>query len=110
MTHGNFGADLFHDHQELDRRLAEGGRDGLLSFIDACIAFGYDNDQAILAKVQQIGGPYYNTEVPKLLAIYASPLARPQRWQRTESGRYCLTGPVWDPRKLEFWKPAGARS
>ena len=109
MENKLYGDDLLAEHQELETRLMQSGREGLLDLIEACIEGGWNTDQAILAKVQQIGGPYYETEVPKLLALHASPLARPQRWQRTESGHYCLTGSAWDPRKLEFWKPAGAR-
>ena len=110
MTNEFYGDDLLAEHQELEVRLMQSGREGLLKLIESCIECGWDTEDAILAKVQQIGGPYYDHEVPKLLAVHASPLARPQRWQRTESGRYSLTGPAWDPRKLEFWKPAGARS
>ena len=106
MPNEFYGDDLLAEHQELETRLMQSGREGLLDLIEACIEGGWNTDQAILAKVQQIGGPYYETEVPKLLTLHASPLARPQRWQRTESGHFCLTGPTWDPRKLEFWKPA----
>ena len=108
MENNFCGEELLADHQDLEIRLMHSGSDGLLSLIDACIAQGWNTREAILAKVEQIGGPYYHSEITELLHIHSSPLARPQRWTRDEKGRYANIEPAWDPRELEFWRPAGA--
>ena len=107
MTINQCGDELLAEHQDLEVRLMQSGRDGLLSLIDACIDRGWHTEEAIVAKIEQIGGPYYRNEIAELLGTHASPLARPQRWTRDKAGRYANIEPAWDPRELEFWKPAG---
>ena len=106
MENNLCGEKLLADHQDLEIRLMHSGSEGLISLIDACIAQGWSTKEAILAKVDQIGGPYYRTEIGELLDIHSSPLARPQRWTRDETDRFANIEPKWDPRELEFWKPA----
>ena len=98
------GSELLADLQELEVQLLHSGRAGLLSLIEACIEGGWNTEKAILAKVRQIGGPYYDFQVPKLLAIHADPLARPQLWEVDDNGRYHTPHGSWDPSRLAFWK------
>ncbi|MEN8914514.1 hypothetical protein [Alteriqipengyuania sp.] len=86
-----FGERLLADHQDLEVRLQLAKRPGLVSLMAACMKGDWNTEEAIIAKVGQFGGPYYDREVPLLLEIHRSPLARPQLWVRDELGRYQLT-------------------
>lgn len=100
------GERLLADHQELEVQLVTAGSDGLVSLIEACINNGWSTQEAVIAKVQQIGGPYFDQDVPRLLDLHSSPLARPQLWQLDSSGRYRTVEPSWRPESLTFWQPA----
>lgn len=97
----NLGCSLLAEHQELEVRLMQSGREGLLSLIHSCIDGGWNTNSGVLAKVQQIGGPYYDVEVPQLLALHASPLARPQLWTKDAAGRYENVESGWRTGLLE---------
>lgn len=105
MNNEYLGEKLLAELQDLEVQLMQSGRNGLLSLIEACIEGGWNTEEAILAKVRQVGGPYYDHEVTKLLVIHASPLARPQLWEVAGNGRYRTIHGSWDPRRLAFWKP-----
>lgn len=66
------------------------GRQGLLSLIAACICHGWDTERAIVAKIQQLGGPYYDQEIRLLLQQHSSPLARPHLWDRDHADGFVL--------------------
>lgn len=106
MNNDYLGERLLAELQELEVLLMQSGREGLLSLIEACIDGGWSTEGAIVAKVRQIGGPYYDFEIPKLLAIHASPLARPQLWEADKKGRYRTIDAAFDPEDLSFWRPA----
>jgi hypothetical protein len=103
MKNEYIGEALLAELQALEVQLMHSGRAGLLSLITACIEDGWDTEEAILAKVQQVGGPYYDFEVPKLLAIHSAPCARRQLWEEDNEGRYHTI--MFDPRNFAFWKP-----
>lgn len=97
----NTGYLLLDDHLDLEVRLTQNGKAILISFIGACIESGWDSEEAILGKVQQISGPYQIDEVTQLLREHASPVARPQLWSRIENGRFKLTERGWETGELE---------
>lgn len=86
MDTNTVGEILLSEHQDLEILLAHSGEEGLLSLIAACISRGIDTERALLAKVQQIGGHYYDRDVSILLQWHSSPLAGPQLWER-DSGK-----------------------
>ena len=100
------GQELLSDLQKLELRLQDGGRETLVSLIDACIEDGWNSVEAILAKVEQIGGPYYRKDVLEILEIHSSPIARPQLWTRCEHGIYRQRPCGFRAEDLDFWRPA----
>ena len=93
MENENIGEILLSDHQDLELLLAHSGQEGLLSLMTACIARGFNTEMALRAKVQQIGGPYYDHAIPMLLERHSSGVARPPRWERDGFNGFKLVGP-----------------
>ncbi len=91
----HFGRDILSDHQSLEIHLAGSGKNGLKSFIGACIEEGWDYEDAIQAKSQQICGPLYDDDILALLDLHASPLSRPQLWIQDQKGYYSLVYREW---------------